>query len=206
MSEEVSSPKAARVSRETAVARFLEAIITLMDTRAVTDISVQEISKEVGLNHGYVSRYFGTRIGLFIAATDELADRILTLIQSETERKQVQGEPKIPADLSLIAATRPLTMKRMTIIQYLTSSGVPPDRFGPRTRAITETTVQALLEQGMSRKMAQSQAVKISILLWAQNALADSFGVSPEEVTDLLFVTIDEVLNTAASEIRLGWK
>ena len=206
MSEENVTPKAPRVSREKAVARFLEAIISLMDTRAVTDISVQEISKEVGLNHGYVSRYFGSRIGLFIAATDELADRILTLIQSEIERKQAQGEPIIPGDLSLIAVTRPLTMKRMTIIQYLTSSGVPPNRFGPRSRAIIETTVQALIDLGMSRKMAQSQAVKISILLWAQNALAESFGVAPDEVTDLLFVTIDEVRNTGESEKRLGWK
>ena len=102
--------------------------------------------------------------------------------------------------------TRPLTMKRMTIIQYLTSSGVPPNRFGPRSRAIIETTVQALIDLGMSRKMAQSQAVKISILLWAQNALAESFGVAPDEVTDLLFVTIDEVRNTGESEKRLGWK
>lgn len=206
MAPQTPSGRSPRVSREIAVTRFLDAVIDLMDTKPIPDITIQEIADTVGLNHGYVFRYFGTRLDLFTAVTDELADRALSAVTSEMDRRLASGDARIPGDMSLIALGRPFTIKRMSVIQYLTTSGVAPDRFGQKSRAMIESTVQTLIAQGISHKMAQAQAFKISILLWAQNALADAFGVTPDEATDLLLLTIDEVNNTTEAEKRLGWK
>lgn len=206
MAPQTASGRSPRVSREIAVTRFLDAVIDLMDTKPIPDITIQEIADTVGLNHGYVFRYFGTRLDLFTAVTDELADRALSAVTSEMDRRLASGDARIPGDMSLIALGRPFTIKRMSVIQYLTTSGVAPERFGQKSRAMIETTVQTLVAQGMSHKMAQAQAFKISILLWAQNALADAFGVTPDEATDLLLLTIDEVNHTTEAEKRLGWK
>jgi AcrR family transcriptional regulator len=203
---QITSPKAPRVSREVAVTRFLDAVISLMDTKPIPDISIQEIADTVGLNHGYVFRYFGTRLDLFSSVTDELADRALAAVTTEMNRRRDSGETSNPGDLSLIALGRPFTMKRMSVIQYLTTCGVPPARFGPKSRDMIETSVQTLLAQGMSHKMAKAQAFKISIMLWAQQALSESFGVTSEEATELFFLTVDEITHTDESEKRLGWK
>lgn len=203
---QMTSTKAPRVSREVAVTRFLDAVISLMDAKPIPDISIQEIADTVGLNHGYVFRYFGTRLDLFSSVTDELADRALAAITGEIDRRRESGEASNPGDLSLIALGRPFTMKRMAVIQYLTTCGVSPTRFGSKSRALTEKSVETLLAQGMSLKMAKAQAFKITTLLWAQQALSESLGVTPEEATELFFLTVDEITHTEESEKRLGWK
>jgi AcrR family transcriptional regulator len=83
MAKPPPTPKNARVSRDQAIAKYLEGTITLLDTRTVSDITVQEIATAVGLNHGYVFRYFGTRLDLLVAVTDELADRALLAVRTE---------------------------------------------------------------------------------------------------------------------------
>jgi hypothetical protein len=68
-----------------------------------------------------------------------------------------------------------------------------------------QTSVDTLEQQGMSPRMARSQAIKVSVMLWAQVSLAQQMGVSQEESMDLFAVTIDELNNTQESEKRLGW-
>ena len=65
--------KPVRFSRAAATQKFLDATISLIAKKPIPDISLQEIAEITGLNHGYVFRYFGTRIDLFTAVTDELA-------------------------------------------------------------------------------------------------------------------------------------
>lgn len=205
MAKPPPTPKSARVSRDQAIAKYLEGTITLLDTRTVSDITVQEIATAVGLNHGYVFRYFGTRLDLLVAVTDELADRALLAVRTEMERRVAEGVVMAPGDLSLIALSRPFTMKRMFLVQYLVSCGVSADRFGPKAREMIQTSVDTLLQQGLSLRMAQAQAIKVSVMLWAQVSLAAQMGVSSDEASDLFFLTVDELNHPQESEKRLGW-
>jgi len=205
MAKPPPTPKNLRVSRDQAIAKYLEGTITLLDTRTVSDITVQEIATAVGLNHGYVFRYFGTRLDLLVAVTDELADRALLAVRTEMERRVAENVVSPPGDLSLIALGRPFTMKRTFLVQYLVSCGVPAERFGPKAREMIQTSVDTLLQQGVSLRMAQAQAIKVSVMLWAQVSLAAQMGVSNEEATDLFFLTVDELNHSQDSDKRLGW-
>lgn len=205
MAKPPPTPKNVRVSRDEAIAKFLETTINLLETRTVSDITVQEIATAVGLNHGYVFRYFGTRLDLLVAVTDELADRALFAVRTEMERRVAEGVVTPLGDLSLVALGRPFTMKRAFLVQYLVSCGVPAERFGSKAREMNQTTVDTLTQQGISLRMAQAQAIKISVMLWAQISLAAQMGVSNEEANDLFFLTVDELNNPQESEKRLGW-
>lgn len=205
MAKPTPTPKNVRVSRDEAIAKFLETTINLLDTRTVSDITVQEIATAVGLNHGYVFRYFGTRLDLLVAVTDELADRALLAVRAEMERRVAEGIVIPPGDLSLIGLGRPFTMKRAFLVQYLVSCGVPADRFGPKAREMIQTSIDTFVRQGISLRMAQAQAIKISVMLWAQISLAAQMGVSGEEANDLFFLTVDELNHPQESEKRLGW-
>ncbi len=202
-SSELNTP---RVSRADAIARFVDAVINLMDTKPISYITVQEVATVAGLNHGYVFRYFGTRLDLFTAVTDELADRTFALLSTEMSARHHSNETRPVGDLSLIALGRVLSVKRMALIQYLQTCGVPLTRFGAKSRETIELiSVQALKNHGLSSKMAHAQAFKISIMLWAQSALSESFGLTSEEVTELFFLTVDEVTNAKEQEHRLQW-
>ena len=166
---------------------------------------MQEIATAVGLNHGYVFRYFGTRLDLLVAVTDELADRALLAVRTEMERRVAENVVAPPGDLSLLGLGRPFTMKRAFLVQYLVSCGVPAERFGPKAREMIQTSVDTLLQQGVSLRMAQAQAIKVSVMLWAQVSLAAQMGVSNEEATDLFFLTVDELNHSQDSDKRLGW-
>lgn len=205
MAKPPPAPKSPRTSREQAIAHFLEATINLLDTRTVSEITVEEIATTVGLNHGYVFRYFGTRLDLLVAVTDELADRALLAVRTEMDRRVAEGVVTPPGDLSLIGLGRPFTLKRTFLVQYLVSCGVPAERFGPKAREMIQTSVDTLLQLGLSLRMAQAQAIKVSVMLWAQVSLAAQMGVSSEEAGDLFFLTVDELNHPQESEKRLGW-
>lgn len=205
MTKPPPTPKNVRVSRDEAIVKYLEATITLLDTRTVSDITVQEIATAVGLNHGYVFRYFGTRLDLLVAVTDELADRALLAVRTEMERRVAEDVVAPLGDLSLIALGRPFTMKRAFLVQYLVSCGVPADRFGSKAREMIQTSIDTFVRQGLSPRMAQAQSIKISVMLWAQISLAAQMGVSSEEANDLFFLTVDELNHPQESEKRLGW-
>jgi AcrR family transcriptional regulator len=205
MAKPPPTPKSVRVSRDQAIAKYLEGTIKLLDTRTVSDITVQEIATAVGLNHGYVFRYFGTRLDLLVAVTDELADRALLAVRTEMDRRVSEGIVIPPGDLSLIGLGRPFTMKRAFLVQYLVSCGVPAERFGPKAREMIQTSVDTFVRQGLSPRMAQAQAIKVSVMLWAQVSLAAQMGVTSEEANDLFFLTVDELNHSQDSDKRLGW-
>ena len=197
--------KPIRYSRAQATQMFLDASIALIDTKPVPDITVQEIATMVGLNHGYVHRYFGTRLDLFTAVADELARLLLDSVSAEQERRAATGEERAPFDQSLIALARPLALKRQHVIQYLLSAGVDPARFGEESRAIIELGTQQLISVGMNPRMATAQAIKTNVLLWAREALTPSFGLSDAEINDVLTLTLTELANADALNKQLGW-
>ncbi len=206
MAKAPPQPMNPRVSREDAIARFLETTIQLLDTKPVAELTVQFIADAVGLNHGYVFRYFGTRLDLLCDVTDELANRALLAVRNEMDRRVQENVIVPPGDLTLLMLGRPFTLKRQFLLQYLTANGVSPERFGPKGREMIQTSVDTLERQGMSPRMARAQAIKVSVMLWAQVSLALQMGVSQEESLDLFAVTIDELNHTEDAEKRLGWK
>lgn len=195
-----------RVSRAEATQRFLDATIELLFEKAVPDISLHEIAAKTGMNHGYVFRYFGTRLDLFTAVTDELA-RLATLAgQSEVDRQAELGITTPTFDLVTMNASRKYTRQRQRVIQYLVTAGVDPARFGDTSRELINVIVERLLTLGLNERFARAQAIKIAVLVWAEESLIETLGITEEEVVDVRQLAIDEIRRHKEITKALGWK
>jgi AcrR family transcriptional regulator len=197
--------KPVRFSRAAATQKFLDATISLIAKKPIPDISLQEIAEITGLNHGYVFRYFGTRIDLFTAVTDELARLAQLATQKEIEGRIKRNEAPMPLDLTVLDAGRKYTYQRQQVIQYLVTCGVKPKRFAEKSRELTGELAAQFQKTGMNPRFAQALAVKLGILLWSEMFLMESFGITPEEALDIHAMAFDEISQHKATTKRLGW-
>ena len=197
--------KKPRVSREAAVQLFLDATISILKEKPILDITLQDIADRVDLNHGYVFRYFGTRLDLFFAVTEELAQLAENAVTSEIERRLLIGEAVIPLNFSLAEVGRTYLRQRQAVIQYLVTAGVDPTRFSETSRKTTEYFAQQFVNLGMNERMAITQATKLSILLWAEGSVASIFGVTKNEADDIRALSLDMIVHANDISKRLGW-
>ena len=197
--------KKSRVSKEAAVQLFLDATIALLKEKPILDITLQDIADRAGLNHGYVFRYFGTRLDLFFAVTEELAQLAEHAVTTEIERRLQVGETVIPLNFSVAEVGRAYLRQRQAVIQYLVTAGVDPTRFSETSRKTTEYFAQQFVNLGMNERMAITQATKLSILLWAEGSVASIFGVRKNEADDIRALSLDMIVNANDISNRLGW-
>jgi len=197
--------KKSRVSKEAAVQLFLDATIALLKEKPILDITLQDIANQADLNHGYVFRYFGTRLDLFFAVTEELARLAEHAVTTEIERRLHVGEAVIPLNFSVAEVGRAYLRQRQAVIQYLVTAGVDPARFSETSRKTTEYFAQQFVTLGMNERMAITQATKLSILLWAEGSVASIFGVSKNEAEDIRALSLDMIVNANDTSKRLGW-
>lgn len=57
-------------------AALIDALLRLIRARSLSELSVREIAREAGVNHGMVHRHFGSRDNLIRAATSRVAQEI----------------------------------------------------------------------------------------------------------------------------------
>ena len=195
----------ARVSRAEAVQRFLDATILLLATRPISEISVQEISDTAGLNHGYVFRYFGTRLDLFEAVTIEIAKRARAQIEAEAEKRKTKSRDFVSMDLSLIAAGQELTQLRMRVVMYLISCGVNAGKFGHESKLNILLFADYCESLGMSRRMAEALAVRSSALIFTNNFMSEAFGLTEQDVQDGLKLSLNEIARASETQKELAW-
>lgn len=194
-----------RVSRAEAVQRFLEAAISLIDQKPISDISVQEIADTAGLNHGYVFRYFGTRIDLLIAVTEELARRAKAVTLAESQKREIESSKVARMDLTLLATGQQFRQMRMRVVMYLISCGVDAKIFGPETRLVSMQMADELQKLGISRRTAEALALRSSILIFGSNFLSDAFGLTQQDIEDGQRVSLNEIAQARDIEKVLGW-
>lgn len=202
---ESDKTRSARVSRAQAVERFLEATISLLSTKPISDISVQEIADTAGLNHGYVFRYFGTRIDLLIAVTEELARRAKAVTLAESQKREIESSKVARMDLTLLATGQQFRQMRMRVVMYLISCGVDAKIFGPETRLVSMQMADELQKLGISRRTAEALALRSSILIFASNFLSDAFGLTQQDIEDGQRVSLNEIAQARDIEKVLGW-
>lgn len=195
----------ARVSRAEAVERFLEATISLLSTKPISDISVQEIADTAGLNHGYVFRYFGTRLDLLIAVTEELAKRAKAVTLAESQKREIESPKVVRLDLKLLEAGQEARQKRMRLIMYLISCGVDAEIFGPETRLVSMQMADELQKLGISRRTAEALALRSGVLLFASNFLGGVFGLNLQDIEDGRNLSLYEIAQANNIQKALGW-
>ena len=195
----------ARVSRAEAIQRFLDTTISLLGAKPISDISIQEIADATGLNHGYVFRYFGTRLDLFEAVTIEIAKRAREQIETEAAKRKKLSTDIMTMDLSLIAAGQELTKLRMRVVMYLISCGVDATRFGDESKKNILLFADYCESLGMSRRMAEAMAVRSSALIFTNNFMSAAFGLTEQDVQDGLKLSLHEIARSTETQNALGW-
>ena len=194
-----------RVSRAEAVQRFLEAAISLIDQKPIPDISVQEIADTAGLNHGYVFRYFGTRIDLLIAVTEELAQRAKAVTLAEAQKREIESSKVARMDLTLIATGQEFRQKRMRVVMYLMSCGVDAKIFGPESRLVSMQMADELQKLGITRRTAEALALRSGVLVFASNFLTEAFGLTLQDIEDGQKISLHEIAQARDIQQALGW-
>ena len=132
------SPKI-RTSKADAKQALIKATIKILDTQPITEITVQDISEEAGVNYTYINRYFKTNLNLFAEVTDALAD-IVKDKSFGAINKYIRKQKASPTKISVAEleqtrlATLPIAIKRVWLVQYLVASGVPADRFVAKSK------------------------------------------------------------------------
>lgn len=195
----------ARVSRAEAIERFLDTTISLLGVKPISDISIQEIADATGLNHGYVFRYFGTRLDLFEAVTVEIAKRARAQIEVEAEKRKAKSGDFVSMDMSLIAAGQELTKLRMRVVMYLISCGVDANKFGYESKQNILLFADYCETLGMSRRMAEAMAVRSSALIFTNNFMSAAFGLTEQDVQDGFTLSFNELARAKDTQKALGW-
>jgi AcrR family transcriptional regulator len=195
----------ARVSRAEAIQRFLDTTISLLGVKPISDISIQEIADATGLNHGYVFRYFGTRLDLFEAVTIEIAKRARAQVEAAAEKRKKTPSKIVTMDMQLIAAGQELTQLRMRVVMYLISCGVDAKKFAHESKLNILLFADYCESLGMSRRMAEATAVRSSALIFTNNFMSEAFGLTEQDVQDGLTLSLNEIGRAKKTQKELGW-
>lgn len=192
-----SAPKE-RVSRHNAEEALIAAVIELVDTTPIADITIHQLAEVAGVNFGYINRYFESRLNLFAAATDVLADLGIQGLTSTVAARTVpqRGKSKDLAPIDLDAtrqAVMPIGVKRLQIVQFLVMSGVPTERFVKKSQEVMAASIQAITEAGVEPELARAHTIHGIALLWSAATLGPVLGLSLQELNDAYTALSDDV-------------
>lgn len=88
------------VDKEKIKLEILDAYNRLSDERPATDISLREISKEAGMSHSKVLRYFGNKNSLIVAAVHRAGQMLCDQISGWFEKREKKDFPDDKAYLN----------------------------------------------------------------------------------------------------------
>lgn len=91
-------------NRERTEADLIGAARALIADRAYDSIRVRDIAETAGCNHGLITHYFGTKLGLFTRVLHELSGEIGDVIAQPGSARAVLEHPSITTYWRLLAA------------------------------------------------------------------------------------------------------
>jgi AcrR family transcriptional regulator len=182
-----------RVSQEQARTIIIETAISLLRDQPVSEVSSREIAHETGLNHSYITRYFGGSHEMLFSVVAELSRRLTR----HGDAADIHGYVSDP-DASL----------RVKIVQYLLAEGFDPTRF------VELSTIQLTRSEdffseafGLGKRAARAYRAKVALLLlMADPKLQLASQVDQKTVHDVITLVISELTNAKSQAEKLGWQ
>jgi AcrR family transcriptional regulator len=185
-----------RLRRAEAEAIIETAVLRLLADRPVDEVTNDVIAEETGLNHSYVSRYYGNRVNLLTRLTDVLADRIATDVPAD-----------VPIQLPALLAD-PRFRLRNKIVLHLVGKGVPSQRFYERG-LLSRDSIKARLMRlhNVEERIATALAAQVFYSLVGAAFLGHGFDqtVPVEEYNDVIALAFAEILNADTLRRTLNW-
>ena len=182
-----------RVSQEQARTIIIETSIALLRNRPVSEVSSREIAHETGLNHSYITRYFGGSHEMLFSVVVELSRRLTR----HGDAVDIHGYVSDP-DASL----------RLKIVQYLLAEGFAPERFAElATRQLARTEELFGEAFGLEKRAARAYRAKVALLfMLADQQLLIATRIDSKTVHDVVTLVISELNESKSQAQKLGWQ
>jgi AcrR family transcriptional regulator len=196
--------RAPQIPKARATKLFIEAVIELLETRPIADISDQLIADTAGINRATIYRHFGTRFELLNAVVVELTDQWLVLAEDLFAAPPRPGFPGLTLDFG--APFLHLAAKLFGVGNYLTAANYQSDQVKECFTKIIDTWINLFESSGMTPRMARAIAVKWLALNLARDTASTLTNIKIDDVIDVQALTLAEARNYQNTEIELGWK
>jgi len=192
----VNRRRRADIPREVAEQALVTATIELArEHRRLAEVTVRGIAERAGLNVAHITRYFGSRDALLLAARERLGRNVV--------EQFVQGGGLV----GLLGAMRnnPDLVLRVRISAYLLLDGVDPERFESADRTLEPIRLLIAEQLGVGKRAARAVTAKMNLLLLASAAFAEIAAVDDADALDLLALVTVEHQHLPEFERQLGW-
>jgi len=192
----VNRRRRADIPREVAEQALVTAAIELArEHRRLAEVTVRGIAERAGLNVAHITRYFGSRDALLLAARERLGRNVV--------EQFVQGGGLV----GLLGAmhNNPDLVLRVRISAYLLLDGVDPERFESADRTLEPIRSLIAEQLGVGERAARAVTTKMNLLLLASATFAEIAAVDEADALDLLALVTAEHQHLPEFERQLGW-
>jgi len=203
MAESTRPARAPQIPKARATKLFIEAVIELLETRPIADISDQLIADTAGINRATIYRHFGTRFELIDAVIAELTQQRLA-IAAETASSANSNGPGLEEKPPLARILRRGQMI-FQLAAYLSAQNYQSDDLRASMSSLSEWWIEHLERLGVPSRMAQTLAFKNMTLSLARASAADLFALPDDVIADIEALALVEIANFELSAEKLGW-
>lgn len=199
-----SAPRARKISKPMAMARFIEVTIDLLETLPISEVSDHLIADTAQISRSSIYRYFNTRLELFDLVLDTLIQNYLADLQVvATPFAQPQKSAQVTIDL--LAPTFALSSKVFAVGNYLASENYHSDRLRDNITKVVDTWNQQFLAAGVAPRMARALALQSLGLGFGRPNAANLIPLSPDDVLDVFRLMVNAVQSHAEVAAKFGW-
>jgi AcrR family transcriptional regulator len=203
MAEHTKPKRAPQIPKVQATKLFIDAVITLLETRPIGDISDQLIADTAGINRATIYRHFGTRFELLDAVVAELTQQRLATASeaaSATDSNEIGFEQKPP-----LAKILPRGQMIFQLAAYLSAQNYQSDSLRTSMSSLSDWWIEHLERLGVPARMAQTLAFKNMTLSLARASAKDLFALPDDTFADIESLALVEIANFELSVEKLGW-
>ena len=203
MASSTKPTRAPQIPKVQATKLFIEAVIELLETRPIGDISDQLIADTAGINRATIYRHFGTRFELLDAVVAELTQQRLanaSEVVASADSEGLGSKQKPP-----LARILPRGQMIFQLAAYLSAQNYQSEKLRASMGSLSDWWIEHLERLGVPTRMAKTLTFKNMALSLARASAADLFALTDDTFADIEALALVEVANFELSVETLGW-
>lgn len=203
MAPSTKPTRAPQIPKAQATKLFIEAVIELLETRPIGDISDQLIADTAGINRATIYRHFGTRFELLDAVVAELTEQRLanaSEVVASADSEELGSQQKPP-----LARILPRGQMIFQLAAYLSAQNYQSEKLRASMGSLSDWWIEHLERLGVPTRMAKTLTFKNMALSLARASAADLFALTDDTFADIEALALVEVANFELSAETLGW-
>ena len=196
--------RAAKISKEVAMARFVATTINLVETLPIAEVSDRLIAETAGINRASLYRYFNTRHELFDIVLDNLIGRYLAELQAATAPYMPDVKNSL-MDIGVLAQTFSISSKVFDIGNYLAAENYHSEALTANITKIFDVWTERLQDAGVAPRMARALALQAIGLGFGRPNASMIIPLRPDDVADVFQLMVNLIKSHAEVTSKFGW-